>query len=409
MGVNVYHPDRARRSEVCKDRRMSSELHGFLLIADISGYTNYLNESELEHARGTLTDLLELLIEETRPPLVISRLEGDAVVSYGIGDDFLSGQTFVESIENTYVAFRKAIQLMVLNNTCKCNACANVSSLDLKFVVHYGTFLIQRLGGYDELMGSDVNLIHRLLKNTVVSQTGISAYCLYTSPAAEKLGIQDFAGMVRYTESVANFGEVEVWVQDMHPIYAERRHETQVGLSDDEAGMVTETEIAMGAEAVWDYLTEPEFRSILIGSDRQEITGQRQEGRVGVGNVYQCYHGKKFLPQVVLEWQPFSRMVTEDQMGSPMKGTYIAEFRLEPTESGTRLRRLNGRVKAKPFTRSLLKIAGPVITRMMAGTMDEFRKRIEEDWQEKTVAEQRPPTITPESIAAAAAASLDQT
>jgi len=387
---------------------MSSELHGFLLIADISGYTNYLNESELEHAQGTLTDLLELLIEQTRPPLVISRLEGDAVVSYGLEGDFLSGQTFVESIENTYVAFRKAIEIMVLNNACQCNACANVSSLDLKFVVHYGTFLIQRLGGYDELMGSDVNLIHRLLKNTVDTQTGISAYCLYTAPAVSQLGIEDFGGMVRYSESVSDFGEVEVWVQDMHPIYTARRHETQVGLTDDEPVMVIETEIAMGAEAVWDYLTEPEFRSILIASDRQEITGQRREGRVGVGNVYQCYHGKMVLPQVILEWQPFSRMVTEETMGGLMKGTYIADYRLEPTESGTRLRRLNGRLKAKPFTRGLLKIGGPLMTRMMDGTMDEFRKRVEEDWQQKSISETPNPMITPESIAAAAAASFEQ-
>ena len=54
---------------------------GIIHIADISGYTAFLNESELEHAQGTLQSLLEVLIENTQLPLVISRLEGDAVIS----------------------------------------------------------------------------------------------------------------------------------------------------------------------------------------------------------------------------------------------------------------------------------------------------------------------------------------
>ena len=78
------------------------ELRGFILIADITGYTAYLNESELEHAQETLTDLLELLIDHTESPLVISRLEGDAVISYGLETGFVSGQTLLETIEKTY-------------------------------------------------------------------------------------------------------------------------------------------------------------------------------------------------------------------------------------------------------------------------------------------------------------------
>lgn len=134
---------------------------GFILIADITGYTRYLSESELEHAQETLTALLEMLVDHTRPPLVISRLAGDAVISYGLLEDFFKGQIFVEKIEDTYITFRKTIELLVLNNACKCNACANIGGLDLKFFVHYGTFGIQRISDHDELVGSDINLLHR--------------------------------------------------------------------------------------------------------------------------------------------------------------------------------------------------------------------------------------------------------
>jgi hypothetical protein len=124
---------------------MSKTHEGYLLIADITGYTRYLSESELEHAQETLTALLELLVENTRPPLVISRLAGDAVISYGLRGDFFQGQTFIEKIEDIYVTFRKALERLVLNNTCRCNACANISLLDLKFFIHYGSFGIQHI------------------------------------------------------------------------------------------------------------------------------------------------------------------------------------------------------------------------------------------------------------------------
>jgi hypothetical protein len=97
---------------------MSKTPEGYLLIADITGYTRYLSESELEHAQETLTALLELLVENTRPPLVISRLAGYAVISYGLREDFFQGQTLIEKIEDTCVTFRKAIERLVLNNGC---------------------------------------------------------------------------------------------------------------------------------------------------------------------------------------------------------------------------------------------------------------------------------------------------
>ena len=169
---------------------MTEAQSGYLLLADISGYTAFLNDSELEHARDTLTDLLGLLIDHTKPPLVLSKLEGDAVFSYTWGEEsFKDGQTLVELIEATYVAFRRAIELMVMNNTCQCAACANVSTLDLKFIVHHGTFAQQELRGQAELVGTNVTLVHRLMKNHVKEKTGIAAYASYTDAAIQRLGV----------------------------------------------------------------------------------------------------------------------------------------------------------------------------------------------------------------------------
>jgi hypothetical protein len=196
---------------------------GILLIADITGYTVFLNESELEHAHGVLSDLLTVLVEGTRPPLAVSNLQGDAVFSYGIDTGAMSGQTFVEMIESIYIAFRGAIEQMMLNRTCDCNACANLGTLDLKFIVHHGEFLIQSIGANRELVGSEVIVAHRLANNAVTATTGIRAYAVYTDSAVDALGLTHLTdGWTRHRE-VYDSGEVECWVADMTPVWEAAR------------------------------------------------------------------------------------------------------------------------------------------------------------------------------------------
>ncbi len=337
---------------------MSTPNSGFLLIADITGYTAYLSASELEHAQDTLSWLLQLLIENTRPPLIISRLAGDAVISYAWQDAVSQGQTFLELIENTYLGFRKAIDRMVLNNTCGCSACVNIATLDLKFFVHYGTFGLQSLGQFNELVGSDVNLIHRLLKNQVTEQTGLRAYTLFTEAALERLGLSELsAGMIAHEETYEHLGTVRVWLQDMVPIYNEKRDLVLVTIPEDQIVLQVSAEIQLPPELVWDYLIQPEYRTLLIGSDRQEVTN-RSKGRITTGTVYQCYHGNQVSPHTILEWKPFERMLTEVLMPVPVPGVFVLiEYELMPIESGTRL--------IQTFSQS----RGPTLGRLMADFM----------------------------------------
>jgi uncharacterized protein YndB with AHSA1/START domain len=330
---------------------MSSTDRGLILIADINGYSVYLSESELDHARATLESLLKVLIDHTRPPLVISRLAGDAVISYTMDDQLLRGQTFVEMIEDTYVSFRKAIDLMILNNTCHCRACANVSALDLKFLVHCGAFAIQHIDEHSELVGSDVNLIHRLLKNRVTEETGIRAYTLYTQAAVDDLGLEDITrDMPRHTEEYEHIGRVQARVQDMHPIWQEKRGAQQIVLAPEDGILEMEARFPMPPHILWEYLLAPEFRSLLFGSDRQDII-DRANGRLAQGSTFQCFHGDEIFLQTILEYQPFERMVTEDRV---MIGLiFLVEYRLIPEQNGTR------------FVMRMGKPRGPLRSRLM--------------------------------------------
>lgn len=380
---------------------------GYFLIADITGYTNYLSKSELEHAQQTLTSLLNLLVQHTKPPLIISRLAGDAVISYGLRDNFLQGQTFVETIEDTYVAFRRAIDLMVLNTTCTCNACANIKTLDLKFFVHYGAFAIQKLDSHDEMVGADVIVIHRLLKNTVTETTGFRAYALYTDAAIKQLGLEDICGkMTAHRESYEHLGVVTVWVQDMHPVWIRKKEAVDISIPRDQLVLEVEADIHLPMEIVWDYLTLPKFRTILIASDRQEIE-ERKNGRVDEGSVYVCYHGTQTIRQTIVLWKPLERMITQDLIPVPFPNTsaYI-EYRLARTERGTRLVQAVSKAVTGPFLgRLLVNTVMPTKRKEFDNDIQKFKRYIEEDYAQR---ESLPESIipTPEMVTAAVAESL---
>jgi hypothetical protein len=331
---------------------MAETTTGHLLIADISGYTLFLSQSELEHAQEILSSLLELLIENTKIPLVISRLEGDAVISYAPEGSFIQGSTLIEMVESCYVAFRRALELMVVNTSCTCNACRNIHSLDLKFFIHFGSFALQPLPAYTELVGSEVNLIHRLTKNHVKERTGLQAYALFTRPAIEVLGLAEWAaGMTKLTESYEHIGDVEVYVQDLSSIWEMERERTRITVKPETAIFTSELDFPVAPVYLWDYLLKPDLRAIYLESDTAEARNLRS-GRVGQGTVYICAHGRMIHPQTIMDWRPFK---THTILDEPIPGiSNLVTYHLYPTKEGTRLVTIVGPANAKnPLIRAV--------------------------------------------------------
>ncbi|MES0360521.1 MAG: DUF2652 domain-containing protein [Anaerolineales bacterium] len=366
---------------------MLTSQDGFLLIADITGYTAFLRESELDHAKDSLRSLLDLLIEHTKPPLVISRLEGDAVISYAPDGSFQQGQTLVELIEGTYVEFRRALDLMVLNTTCNCLACRNIANLDLKFFVHYGRFALEPLPSYTELIGTDVNIIHRLTKNTVTNETGFSAYVLYTQAALDHLGIPDMAAQLTpHVESYEQIGEVNAYLLDMHPIWEIRRHRFHTVVKPGDSVYTFEKDFRLSPAPLWEYLTNPEYRTIIFGADSQRLEDLKQ-GRIGDGSVYVCAHGKNITLQSIVDWHPFEQYTVKSS--SPGGGDNLVTIRLTPQENGTTVTVLSGKTQGGaaimrgPVNIVIRRIIGP----SMQKNLQAFGELIENEIAEGKVAQ----------------------
>ena len=334
---------------------------GYLAIADITGYTAYLNESELEHAQDSLSTLLNLLIDETKPPLNISRLEGDAVISFAIDGSFLQAQSIVDLIDATYYAFKHALELMILNTTCDCNACRNIPNLDLKFFLHHGEFILQDVGTYSELVGPDVNLVHRLSKNTISDATGLTAYAAYTQGAIDALALPGFAeSLTPHNESYADVGEVRVYVEDMSEVWAREHAARRIAVKPDEAIAVIEVHSPFNQVLTWEHGTRPEYRAILMGSERQDVSG-KSRGRMGNGTVYECVHGSRVYPQTVVDWRPFDEYTFESKGYAPGTSSLMTTI-FEPEGDGTKVTVLFGKARGSLVMRALENLG----TRMMA-------------------------------------------
>jgi hypothetical protein len=195
---------------------------GYLVLADISGYTSFVAQTEIEHADMALSFLLETIIEKLSNLLTISKLEGDAVFAYVEENKLQEGKSLLELIDTTYLAFRDQALALYDQATCPCRACRALPTLDLKFMVHHGDFILQQVAGIKDLLGTDVNLIHRLSKNHVAESTGWKGYALFTNPVLERLQT-DKASFVQQSESYEHLGEVETYVIDMHVRYEEMK------------------------------------------------------------------------------------------------------------------------------------------------------------------------------------------
>src|SRR5918992_4128429 len=192
-----------------------------LVIADITGYTRFLAGTELDHAQDILADLMSTVVTSLRPTLRLAKLEGDAVFTYAI-TDAIDGPGLQDTIERSYFAFRRRLRDIRQASSCECNACILVPALDLKFVVHHGQVVRQRIGTSEELVGTDVIVVHRLLKSRAADATGIGAYALYTDACLVAMGLDDpsAAGMVRHEEAFDDVGDVGGWVVDLHAAWA---------------------------------------------------------------------------------------------------------------------------------------------------------------------------------------------
>ncbi len=191
---------------------------GVLVLADISGFTEFVTATELEHGPPMIAELLREVMRRLSPPLEIQEVEGDAVFAIAADRAVRPPAILLAALEEAFVAFRARQQELEADESCSCRACRSVGSLDLKIVAHHGRFLRQMVGDRRQAAGVNVVLAHRLLKNGLV---GRRAYILLTEALLRWAALDpERHGLSSHTERYEHFGDVRYFVKDLRALEA---------------------------------------------------------------------------------------------------------------------------------------------------------------------------------------------
>jgi len=202
---------------------------GPLVLFDIGGYTSFLQAVAKAHADDAfaggvvppayaiLSNLLDGIVEAVVPPATLAKLEGDAVFVYATDDAPVPrGVELLVWLRGAYADFERRLAQAKDLWSCGCDACIRLDQLDLKAIMHAGSFVLTGIAGREELSGAEVVLAHRLLKNSAADVAGTRAYALLTVAAADAYGVPRDGG-VGLTEAVEHYAPVACVVYDLRP------------------------------------------------------------------------------------------------------------------------------------------------------------------------------------------------
>lgn len=142
------------------------ENRGLIFIPDISGFTRFINEVEIDHGRHIIQELLEVIINSNNLGLEISEIEGDAILFYKYGDTPDLKEIY-HQVEKMFCAFHKHLLAYDHRRFCQCKACSGAVDLTLKVITHYGEFTGYNVKNFNKLIGKDIIVAHQLLKNDI--------------------------------------------------------------------------------------------------------------------------------------------------------------------------------------------------------------------------------------------------
>ncbi|HMG67222.1 MAG TPA: DUF2652 domain-containing protein, partial [Chitinophagaceae bacterium] len=140
-----------------------------LFIPDISGFTQFVTDTEISHSQHIVQELLEILIDSNHLNLEICEIEGDAIFFYKVGNK-PDLESLLQQVEKMFTRFHGHLKLYEHQRICPCGACKRAVDLSLKVVVHFGEVTGISVKDHKKLFGKDVILIHRLLKNNLAKK-----------------------------------------------------------------------------------------------------------------------------------------------------------------------------------------------------------------------------------------------
>ena len=252
-----------------------------LFMPDISGFTQFVSETEVMHSQHIVQELLEILIDSNHLNLQVSEIEGDAIFFYRPGDK-PDIKSLLQQVEKMFTRFHAHLKLYEHQRICPCGACKNAVDLSLKIIVHFGDVTGISIKEHKKLFGKDVILLHRLLKNSLNRRE----YVLFTEGLIDELEHHHLPNwyMPQQASEQYDVGEVRFYFSDLSDLHKTVRVDLPVYNSS------SKTYVAFAEEEVLAAPMEKIFETLITMQRRQKVTrGEKDnDAIIKIGEQHPC-------------------------------------------------------------------------------------------------------------------------
>lgn len=252
-----------------------------LFMPDISGFTQFVSETEVMHSQHIVQELLEILIDSNHLNLQVSEIEGDAIFFYRPGDK-PDMKSLLQQVEKMFTRFHAHLKLYEHQRICPCGACKNAVDLSLKIIVHFGDVTGISIKEHKKLFGKDVILLHRLLKNSLNRRE----YVLFTEGLVNELEHHHLPNwyMPQQASEQYDVGEVRFYFSDLSDLHKTVRVDLPVYNSS------SKTYVAFAEEEVIAAPMEKIFETLITMQRRQKVAGGEKDNDaiIKIGEQHPC-------------------------------------------------------------------------------------------------------------------------
>jgi len=330
-----------------------------IFIPDISGYTEFITQTEIRHSKHIISELLEIIIKANKLSMKVSEIEGDAVLFYRIGDA-PSLSEIIDQVKKMFVDFHSHLKVIQRDNVCQCGACRSAINLTLKFITHYGVLSETLIGNFTKIIGSDVILAHRLLKNKLDARE----YLLLTENYWERTNSsEDFSSGLEpfkdHSETIENFENINLKYIILSSIHEEI---PEPMLSDKQKYYKEKPDVQIEIKAplllVHELLTDFDAKINYV-PDIKNLSGKSEINRVNSSHT--CVFDDLEIHFVTLSNENKGKELSyTEEVNLSIGIEYVSDYRMKESRLGTSL-------EARIFPKHKLINYNSVYKRMYSG------------------------------------------
>lgn len=261
-----------------------------IFIPDISGFTDFVTNTEISHSQHIIEELLETLMDANDIGLEVSEIEGDAILFYRFGKAPTAAELLAQ-VQKMFVRFHAHLKKYETHRICNCGACKTANNLTLKFVAHYGDITMNTVKQYRKLFGKDVIVAHRLLKNDIEHHEYSLVTHTLVNACPQWVNVENVAwAPVQTSEQTYDSGKVSFCYLPLAPLM---EHVPEPGIEDYSIPgvkvpvMQSEAVIEAPLEMVFNVVSDLPWRSKWIPGALPEVVDMNHD-LTQTGQTHRC-------------------------------------------------------------------------------------------------------------------------